>query len=96
MRDTGFFGEKLSRPDHMEYRFTEYFENKELAKRPYLTKEMCIATVEAALRREVQHDGKRVRFWGQVPALGGRYLRVITLEDERTIHNAFPDKRFKP
>jgi hypothetical protein len=31
----------------MEYRFTDYFENKVLAKRPYLTKEMCIAVVEA-------------------------------------------------
>jgi hypothetical protein len=25
-----------------------------------------------------------------------RYLRVITLEDKVTIHNAFPDRRFKP
>ena len=24
------------------------------------------------------------------------YLRVITLEDKVTIHNAFPDRRFKP
>jgi uncharacterized protein YuzE len=30
----------------MTYAFTEYFENKVLAKRPYLTKEMCIRTVE--------------------------------------------------
>lgn len=80
----------------MEYRFTDYFENKVLAKRPYLTKKMCIAVVDAPLRREVQDDGKRVRFWGQVRALGGRYLRVITLKDERTIHNASPDRRVKP
>lgn len=26
----------------------------------------------------------------------GRYLRVITLEDRVTIHNAFPHRRFKP
>ncbi len=26
----------------------------------------------------------------------GRFLRVITLEDRVTIHNAFPDRRFKP
>ena len=80
----------------MKYLFTDYFENKVLAKRPYLTKEMCIAVVEAPLRREVQDDGKRVRFWAQVSAIDGRYLRVITLEDERTIHNAFPDRRFRP
>ena len=28
--------------------------------------------------------------------LEGRFLRVITLEDQVTIHNAFPDRRFKP
>ncbi len=27
--------------------------------------------------------------------LEGRVLRVITLKDRRTIHNAFPDRRFK-
>lgn len=79
----------------MEYRFTDYFANKVLAKRPYLTKEMCINVIEAPVRREMQEDGERVRFRAQVPALGGRYLRVITLADERTIHNAFPDRRFK-
>ncbi len=80
----------------MKYRFTDYFENKVLAKRRYLTKQMCITVVKAPLRREAQEDGERVRFWAQVPALDGRYLRVITLKDERTIHNAFPDRRFKP
>jgi hypothetical protein len=31
-----------------------------------------------------------------VPELGDRYLRVVTLEDQTTIHNAFPDRRFTP
>ncbi len=79
----------------MKYRFTDYFEKKVIAKRPYLTKEMCITVVEGFLRREMQDDGERVRFWAQVPELKGRFLRVITLKDERTIHNAFPDRRFK-
>jgi hypothetical protein len=48
------------------------------------------------IRKEVQEDGERVRFWGKVPELDGRFLRVITLSDEITIHNAFPDRRFKP
>jgi hypothetical protein len=77
------------------YRFTDYFENKVLEKRPYLTKQMCIDVVESPLRREVQDDGERVRFWAHAEALGGRPLRVITLADEVTIHNAFPDRRFK-
>ena len=80
----------------MKYIFTNYFESKILAKRPYLTKEMCIRVVESPMRKEVQDDGERVRFWAAAPELGGRFLRVVTLADERTIHNAFPDRRFKP
>lgn len=30
-----------------------------------------------------------------VAQLGGAVLRVVTLEDKTTIHNAFPDRRFK-
>lgn len=80
----------------VSFNYTEYFENKVLAKRPYLTKEMCIQVVIHPLQKEVQDDGERVRFWAEVPELSGRYLRVVTLADERTIHNAFPDRRFKP
>ena len=28
--------------------------------------------------------------------LDDRFLRVVTIEDKVTIHNAFPDRRFKP
>ena len=34
--------------------------------------------------------------WGKIEELEGRILRVITLEDKITIHNAFPDRGFKP
>ncbi len=78
-----------------EYQCTPYFENEVLRKRPYLTKEMCIAVVENPLRFESQ-QGNRFRFWAAVTELEGRYLRVITLADKRTIHNAFPDRGFKP
>jgi len=80
----------------MDLFFTTYFETKVLAKRPYLTREMCIRVVRQPLRTETQSDGDRVRFWAVVPELGGRILRVVTLADRRTIHNAFPDRRFKP
>ena len=80
----------------MDYAFTEYFETKVLAKRPYLNKEMCIRVLEAPERKEMQADGERVRFWAQVEELEGRYLRVVTLSDETTIHNAFPDRRYRP
>ena len=78
-----------------EYRFTEYFENAVLKKRPYLRKEWCIQVIENPLRSERQEQN-RYRFWGEIEELDGRYLRVVTLEDKRTIHNAFPDRRFTP
>ena len=71
-----------------DYRFTEYFEKKVLAKRPYLTKELCVRVVEAPIRLS---DKKRTDFgFGRaIPELEGKFLRVITLEDNVTIHNAF-------
>lgn len=77
------------------YRFTPYFENEVLRKRPYLTKDMCARVVEEPLRVEPQ-ESNRFRFWAVVPELEGRYLRVVTLADKETIHNAFLDRRFKP
>ncbi len=78
-----------------EYSFTPYFEKEVLRKRPYLTRQMCIRVVEAPLRMEPQEHG-RFRFWALVEELDGRCLRVVTLSDKLTIHNAFPDRRFKP
>jgi hypothetical protein len=42
---------------------------------------------------EVQSDG-RIHRWGVIPELGGGVLRVVTLEDGETIHNAFLDRDF--
>lgn len=78
-----------------DYRFTAYFEREVLRKRPYLRREWCLAVVEDPVRVERQEDN-RWRFWGAVPELEGRYLRVVTLEDQITIHNAFPDRGFQP
>ncbi len=77
------------------YRFTQYFENEVLRKRPYLTKDMCVRVVVQPIRSEPQ-ENNRFRYWASVPELDGRYLRVVTLEDKLTIHNAFPDRGFKP
>jgi hypothetical protein len=78
-----------------DYQFTPYFENEVLRKRPYITKEMCIRAVEAPICVEPQ-ENNRFRFWATAPELGDRYLRVVTLADKTTIHNAFPDRNFKP
>jgi hypothetical protein len=34
--------------------------------------------IEHPVKKEVQPDG-RIRFWGKVEELGGKYLRVVTL-----------------
>ena len=78
-----------------DYRFTDYFENEVLRKRPYLRREWCMRVLDAPIRSERQGDN-RYRFWGEIPELQQRYLRVVTLGDKVTIHNAFPDRRFKP
>ena len=78
-----------------KYRCTEYFQNQVLAKRPYLKREWCERVLDKPIRVEPQ-EHNRFRFWGQIEELEGRYLRVITLDDKVTIHNAFPDRRFKP
>ena len=77
-----------------QYRFTEYFEKQVLRKRPYIRKEWCARVLDNPIRSEPQ-EKNRYRFWGEVAELKGRYLRVITLADRVTIHNAFPDRRFK-
>ncbi len=77
-----------------EYNFTCYFENEVLRKRPYLQKEWCIYVLENPIAQEMQ-EHNRYRFWGEIGELDGKILRVVTLEDKKTIHNAFPDRRFK-
>lgn len=77
------------------YKFTDYFENEVLRKRPYLKKEWCTYVLENAVRSEPQ-EHNRYRFWAAIPELGDRYLRVVTLEDKLTIHKPFPDRGFLP
>lgn len=78
-----------------EYRFTRYFEQEVTRKRPYLNRRWCIHVIENAVRSEPQGNN-RYRFRAPVSEQGGRYLRVITLGDRVTIHNAFPDRSSRP
>jgi hypothetical protein len=78
-----------------DYKFTEYSEKEVLRKRPYLKKEWCIRVIEHPIKIEPQ-EHNRFRFWGLIDDLGGRALRVITLADKKTTHNAFPDRGYKP
>ena len=78
----------------INYKYTAYFENEVLRKRPYIKKEWCISVLKNPVKIEKQ-ENNRFRIWGVVKELENKYLRVITLEDKITIHNAFPDRRFK-
>lgn len=76
---------------------TRYFEEQVLRKRPYLTLDMCAVVVSSPLEVLTQGDG-RIRFWGraQLPDQAeARILRVVTLADGETIHNAFFDRNFR-
>ncbi len=77
-----------------KYKFTSYFENEVLRKRPYIQKEWCTRVLKNPIKSEAQ-ENNRFRFWAAIEELEGRFLRVVTLEDKKTIHNAFPDRRFK-
>jgi hypothetical protein len=78
----------------MALKTTAYFREQVLRKRSYLQ----IAWIERVLSKPAKHsvqgDG-RVRFWEYVPELQ-HWLRVVTLEDGETVHNAFPDRDFHP
>ena len=72
---------------------TRYFEEQVLRKRPYIRREWCEKIIADPLKMEAQLDG-RIRFCGTVADLEDRVLRVVTLADGETVHNAFPDRNF--
>lgn len=76
---------------------TRYFSEQVLRKRPYITSAMCENVLAAPLRVQRQPDG-RMRHFGRVaetPDGKPRILRVVTLDDGETVHNAFFDRDFK-
>jgi len=77
----------------MPLKTTPYFREQVLRKRPYLRAEWIQYVLQNPLRRQRQPDG-RIRCWGPVPELPGKVLRVVTLEDGETVHNAFLDRSF--
>ncbi|QBM75797.1 hypothetical protein E2E30_08435 [Sphingomonas sp. AAP5] len=77
-------------------RTTRYFEEQVLRKRPYLRREWIAATLDHPLKRAVQPDG-RMRLWRRIVDDTGKIyiLRVVTLEDGETVHNAFFDRTYR-
>ena len=50
-------------------------------------------TIKNPIHTEVQSDG-RIRKWKKIEE-ENKFLRVILLEDNETVHNAFFDRNFK-
>ena len=73
---------------------TRYFEEQVLRKRPYIKRSWCEEVLKNYIRKENQVEEGRIRYWAYIPELG-KHLRVVTLEDGETVHNAFPDRSFK-
>jgi hypothetical protein len=73
---------------------TDYFRDSVLARRPYLEMDWIEAVVRNPVRTEVQPNG-RIRHWAYIEDLG-KYLRVVVESDGETVHNAFPDRGFRP
>ena len=74
---------------------TAYFEHiRTRPDRAMITDEWIVYVLQHAVHREVQADG-RIRLWARIAAAQGRYLRVVLLQDGRTVHNAFFDRRFQ-
>ena len=75
-------------------KYTLYFTEQVLRKRNYLKIEWCELIVKNPIKTEVQEDG-RIRYWGKVTELDDKIVRVVTLADGVTLHNAFLDRNFK-
>ena len=71
---------------------TAYFEEQVLRKRGYIKLQWCEQAIKTPDRLEIQEDGRR-RYWIYI-AEQGKHLRVVTLSDGETVHNAFFDRDF--
>lgn len=74
-------------------KFTRYFETVVQVKHPEVQMEWIERVLANPLKEQVQADGRFI-FWRNIDEMDGRVLRVITLEDRETVHNAFFDRNF--
>ena len=75
---------------------TKYFDSlKTRPDRAFIKTKWIQSVIDQPDFELVQADG-RVRLWGTISENENKYLRVILLEDRKTVHNAFFDRRHKP
>lgn len=78
----------------MAMKTTQYFEyTRKRPDRVQIKIAWIKFVIEHPEKTEVQSDG-RIRKWSKIKEVD-KYLRVILLEDEETIHNAFFDRSFR-
>ncbi len=72
-----------------QMKLTEYFHT--MHRRPdrvYITFDWIQRVIDHPVSEVVQTDG-RIRRWAPIAEMDGRYLRVVLLSDEETVHNTF-------
>lgn len=80
----------------MSMKYTKYFLDAWRRPDRAIIQEAWIQRViEAPEGSHVQEDG-RIRLWGRIGEMDGRFLRVVLLSDGETVHNAFFDRRYTP
>lgn len=72
---------------------TRYFDEFASQKHHEVQSDWIEAVLANPVKKESQPNN-RIAHWGNIEAAGGRALRVITLEDGETVHNAFFDRNF--
>ena len=74
---------------------TDYYETSVRQRRPDIRDEWCQRVLAQPVRRQAQAN-RRISHWALIQEfLGGHYLRVVTLEDGETVHNAYFDRGFR-
>jgi hypothetical protein len=77
-------------------KFTRYFlAIRQRPDRAMIQDEWIQRVIDSPVKEAIQADG-RIRRWAPIAEMGGRFLRVILLEDGQTVHNAFFDRSYKP
>jgi len=72
---------------------TDYFNEFASRKHPEVQREWIEGVLANPIKREMQPNG-RISYWENISEAEDRALRVITLEDGETVHNAFFDRNF--
>lgn len=76
-------------------KFTQYFQHVRMRPDRQAIKLEWIERAVSDPDAEVRQQDGRIRHWKKIGEAGGRYLRVVLLEDGETVHNAFFDRRFR-